>query len=136
MQHTKGHHALLVFDTFKGHLTNDVLANLAKDNIIACSNPRWLHKQDPASQCMPEQAFQGIHPWSVRRIHGGPSVKHPHCFTDINRSKILVEGVGDESESDLCLRLEEDTTEEKSDGGKTELSCSDSCILIPRMIMN
>ena len=49
VQHTKGRHALLVFDTFKGHLTNDVLANLAKDNIFACSNPRCLHKQDPAS---------------------------------------------------------------------------------------
>ena len=33
VQHTKGRHALLVFDTFKDHLTDDILAILAKNNI-------------------------------------------------------------------------------------------------------
>ena len=33
VKYTKGRHALLVFATFKGHLTDDVLANLAENNI-------------------------------------------------------------------------------------------------------
>ena len=33
VQHTKGRHALLVFDTFKDHLTDDILAILVKNNI-------------------------------------------------------------------------------------------------------
>ena len=32
LKHTKGHHALLAFDTFKGHL-EDVLSKLAQSNI-------------------------------------------------------------------------------------------------------
>ena len=34
VQHTKGRHVLLGFDTFKDHLTDDILAILAKNNIL------------------------------------------------------------------------------------------------------
>ena len=33
---------------------------------------------------MPEHDFQGIHPWSVGRVQGGPSTKYPHCLRDTN----------------------------------------------------
>ena len=44
VKYTKGRHALLIFDTFKGHLTEDVLQRLESNNITVVQ----LQKAAPA----------------------------------------------------------------------------------------
>lgn len=39
LTHTQGHHALLVFNTFRGHLTDDVVQKLAENNITHITIP-------------------------------------------------------------------------------------------------
>jgi hypothetical protein len=53
VKHTKGQHALLVFDTFRGHLTADVQAKLAKNNILYMAIPGGCtSKIQPLDVCL------------------------------------------------------------------------------------
>ena len=55
VNYTEGHHALLVFGTFKGHLKKEVLVKLTENNIsIIIGACNWLHEQNSASGCLLE----------------------------------------------------------------------------------
>ena len=53
LKHTKGRHALLVFDTFKGHLQEEVLSKLTQSNITYVTIPGGCtSKVQPLDVCL------------------------------------------------------------------------------------
>ena len=58
IRHTKKKRALLVWDTFKGHLTDQQESELKKKQCNYCSHSRWLHKQNTAPGCVHQQLLQ------------------------------------------------------------------------------
>ena len=73
-RYTQKQHALLVWDTFSGHMTEDVYSSGASEEEHHHSyNSRRLHQQDTASGCVFEQTLQEQLSQPVVGIHAATS---------------------------------------------------------------
>ena len=77
-RHTAKQHALLVWDTFTGHMTEEVAEELQKNNITVAVIPGGcMHQQNPAFGCMSKQALQDSLPQPMGRVHATRSHQQP-----------------------------------------------------------
>ena len=59
VKHTKKKHVLLVFNSFKAYLVDDVLQALIEESkCVNCITSRWLHQQSTSCGCVPKSANQ------------------------------------------------------------------------------
>ena len=100
LKHTKGQHALLVFDTFGGHLKAEVIAKLQKCNIShviilggctsikpPCSMKKELYREISFGICPTMMSFSSSSPGYAATAHLScklPSMQNRKCWLTVN----------------------------------------------------